>query len=111
KEINENCRGVIPRKKDHREEIKDKKFQYFMQMENGQFAKELNLHHGEGEYVVTVRLPSEEDNEEDTYYYAAEFTVDNLEDGIERDVELSKFGVENGLEMTENIAGWNNPEG
>lgn len=110
-ELNEDYLWVVLRKRDHIEEIKDKKFEYFIPIENGQFAKELNLHHGEGEYVVTVRLPSEEDNEEDTYYDAAEFTVDNLEDGIERDVELSKFGVENGLEMTENVAGWNNAEG
>src|SRR5699024_3055175 len=73
-ELNENYLWVIHRKKDHIEEMKDKKFEYFSPIEKGQFAKELNLHHGEVKYVVTVRLPSEEDNEEDTYYDADELT-------------------------------------
>src|SRR5699024_3484751 len=102
-ELNEDYLWVVLRKRDHIEEIKDKKFEYFIPIENGQFAKELNLHHGEGKNVVTVRLPSEEDNEEDTYYDAAEFTVDNLEDGIERDVEWSRMDVGHGLEREENI--------
>src|SRR5699024_6410441 len=97
-ELNEDYLWVVLRKRDHIEEIKDKKFEDLIPIEKGQFANEVTVHHAEGEYVVAVRLPSEEDNEEDTDYDAAECTADNLEDGIERDVELSKLGVENGLE-------------
>src|SRR5690625_19859 len=43
-ELNEDYLWVILRKKDHIEEIKDKKFEYFIPIENGQCAKELNLH-------------------------------------------------------------------
>src|SRR5699024_4423049 len=109
-ELNEDYVWVVIRKKDHMDDISDKEFEYYIPIEDGQFSKELNLHHGKGEYNVNVRLPSNEENEEDTYYDAAEYQINNLEEDIERDVEISKFGHEKGIELADDINGWNKAE-
>lgn len=108
--LNEEMIWVEIWKDDQIEEITKQEFNYFIPIENGSFEKNLNLYHGEGEYYVTVRLPSEDETEEDQFYDAAEFMVENTDDDIKRDVEFSKYGIAKDLQLSEGISGWNTAE-
>jgi len=105
-ELQEDHLWIIIRKSESIEEIDSREMEHYVTLEtDGSFDADLNLHHGEGEYRVTVRVP---DTEKDNYYYdAAIFRIDNLDDNIARDVELTKFGIEKDLQFNEPIKGWN----
>lgn len=109
-DLNEDFLWVTVKKMDKIEEIKEKRFEYYIPVQDGQFSKKLNLHHGEGEYKVTVRVSSDDAEEEGTYYEAANFRIANLDEGIERDIEYTKYGLVRELELSEPIKGWNHAE-
>src|SRR5699024_8100821 len=98
------------RKKEQIEEVNEQTMDYFIPLEDGVFNEEVNLHHGRGEYEVTLMLPSEEKDAADEYFDAASFDVENVDDEIKREVEYSKYGVENGLELDKAVTGWNAAE-
>lgn len=108
--LNENFVWAQVRKKETIDEIEDNSMDYFIPLEDGSFAEEVNLHHGAGEYDVSLMLPSEEKGEDEQYFDAAAFDVKNIDKAIEREVELSKYGAEKGLEIEDSITGWNTAE-
>lgn len=108
--LNESYVWASVRKKEEIEEINDQTMDYFIPIEDGTFSEEVNLHHGRGEYEVTLMLPSEEKDDADEYFDAAAFDVENVDEKIEREVEFSKYGVENELELDKDLTGWNGAE-
>src|SRR5699024_10050404 len=105
--LNEHSVWARIREKEQIEEVNEQTMDYFIPLEDGVFNEEVNLHHGRGEYEVTLMLPSEEKNAADEYFDAASFDVENMDDEIKREVEYSKYGVENGLELAKAVTGWN----
>src|SRR5699024_3473724 len=65
-ELTDDYVWVTVRTTDHIEEIKNKEFNQYIPIQDGAFQAELNLHHGEGDYRVTVRVP---DFERENYFY------------------------------------------
>src|SRR5699024_3569044 len=108
--LNEDFVWAQVRKKETIDEIEENSMDYFIPLEDGSFAEEVNLHHGAGEYDVTIMLPSEEKGEDEQYFDAATFDVKNIDKAVEREVELSKYGAEKGLEIEDSITGWNTAE-
>src|SRR5690625_2547658 len=54
----ENRMWVTVQKQEAIEEDVPKEMEYFIPIENGNFQRDINLHHGAGTYQVTVRLPA-----------------------------------------------------
>ncbi|SET54852.1 Transglutaminase-like superfamily protein [Oceanobacillus limi] len=81
------------------EELKHSEFNYYLPIKSGEFAKEISMHNGLGEYQVSIRLPGSEAEDEGSYVEAANFTVNNQSEDIQREVEYTKYGVEQELEL------------
>src|SRR5699024_676427 len=109
-ELNEAYIWVIVTKDERIDEIDTRKFEYYIPVEDGSFSKQLSLHHGGDEYKVTVRVPSNDSSEEQTYYDSAKFSVNNQSDTIQRDIEYSKYGVAKSMNISEPVTGWNEAE-
>jgi len=74
--------------------------EYFIPIENGVFQETIQLFNGEGNYEVSLLLPSvEEDN---MFYDSAYFEVENVNPKIQRDIVLNPFGHEVGLTFATN---------
>lgn len=73
--------------------------EYYAPIKEGKFKQNIRLFNGEGEYKVTVQLPSTDS--ENYYYDLASFTVHNVNQDTERDVTFTPFGQE--AEMTLDI--------
>ncbi|UWE03181.1 transglutaminase domain-containing protein [Laceyella sacchari] len=73
-------------------------------VKQGQFNEKIRLFQGKGEYRVTLRLPSEE--QEDTYYLMASFIAANLNDVVERDVSYSVAAAKAKLKLDEPVMGY-----
>lgn len=101
----ENRMWVTVQKQEAIEEDVPKEMEYFIPIENGNFQRDINLHHGAGTYQVTVRLPAMD--KEDYYNDVAEFTLKNTDETIVRDIELTQIGIENNLQFAETVSGWN----
>lgn len=96
---------VIIRKNESIEEINNREMEYYIPLENGKFNAELKLPNGEGEYRVTVRVPS---TDRDNYYYdSAIFNITNLDQEIAREIEFTKKGLEKELQFNDSVSGWN----
>src|SRR5699024_6095471 len=54
--LNEDFVWAQVRKKETIDEIEENSMDYFIPLEDGSFAEEVNLHHGAGEYDVTIML-------------------------------------------------------
>ncbi|PWW17610.1 transglutaminase superfamily protein [Cytobacillus oceanisediminis] len=66
--------------------------EYFAPIKEGKFKQPIRFFNGEGEYRVTVQLPS---MDSDNYYYdTAAFTVHNVSSEVERDITFTPFGQE-----------------
>src|SRR5690625_3446049 len=101
----ENRMWVTVQKQEAIEEDVPKEMEYFIPIENGNFQRDINLHHSARTYQVTVRLPAMD--KEDYYNDVAEFTLKNTDETIVRDVELTQIGIENNLQFAETVSGWN----
>ncbi|WP_404357116.1 transglutaminase-like domain-containing protein [Cytobacillus firmus] len=73
--------------------------EYYAPIKEGKFKQNIRLFNGEGEYKVTVQLPSTDS--ENYYYDLASFTVHNVNQDTERDVTFTPFGQD--AEMTLDI--------
>ncbi|MBY0124368.1 transglutaminase domain-containing protein [Bacillus sp. S/N-304-OC-R1] len=68
------------------------KHEYFTPIEEGKFKQAIHFFNGEGEYRITVQLPS---TDRDNYFYdTAEFEVFNVNPDLQRDLTYTKFGRE-----------------
>lgn len=101
---------VVITKKDEIEEIDAQDFNYYLPIEDGMFSEKMTLHHGLGEYEVSVRAPSNK-AEEGMYYDVATFTVTNLDEEITRDVEYTQFGAQNHIQLTKPVVGMSDTDG
>lgn len=71
--------------------------EYYAPIENGKFKQTIHFFNGEGEYRVTVQLPSKD--REDYYYDTASFEVLNVNPEQKRDVTYTPYGVLAGLKV------------
>lgn len=71
--------------------------EYYAPIKEGKFKQNIRLFNGEGEYKVTVQLPSTDS--ENYYYDLASFTVHNVNQDTERDVTFTPFGQEADMEL------------
>lgn len=101
---------IIMSRKNGVEELETEDFHYYIPLEEGKFTQTLSLYHGEGEYEVRVRAPSNKSGEEDRYYDVANFDVVNLDKEIEREVEYTQFGLKNDIHLTNPIRGLSDTE-
>lgn len=75
-----------------------KQIEYYTPIKDGKFKQNIHLFNGEGEYSVSVQLPSKD--RENYYYDTASFTVHNVNPDIRRDVTLTPFGQEAELSLS-----------
>ena len=73
-----------------------RQLEYYTPIKDGKFKQDIHFFNGEGEYSVSVQLPS--NDREDYYYDTASFTVHNVNPETKRDVTLTPFGQD--AEMT-----------
>lgn len=68
---------------------------HYIPLENGHFKQEIGLANGEGEYNITILLPSQD---QDNYYYdIALFDIYNISPTIYREISYSSFAQDAGL--------------
>ncbi|MGE6754010.1 transglutaminase domain-containing protein [Rossellomorea sp. NPDC071047] len=72
--------------------------EYYTPIKDGKFKQEIHFFNGEGEYSVSVQLPSKD--RENYYYDTASFTVHNVNPDIMRDVTLTPFGQDAALSLS-----------
>ncbi|MDX8342296.1 transglutaminase domain-containing protein [Rossellomorea sp. YZS02] len=73
-----------------------RQLEYYTPIKDGKFKQDIHFFNGEGEYSVSVQLPSKDS--EDYYYDTASFKVHNVNPETKRDVTLTPFGQD--AEMT-----------
>lgn len=71
--------------------------EYYAPIQDGKYKQDVRLFNGEGEYQVTVMLPSKE--RKNYYYDVAKFTVFNVNPALQRDLTYSPFAQEAGLSL------------
>lgn len=86
-------------------------FNYYIDLKDRQFSKELTLPYGAGEYDIIIRAPSDEPDEQDTYYDVATLSAINLDDHIQREIEYTSYGVKHGLNISQPEIDLNDVEG
>jgi Transglutaminase-like superfamily len=74
-----------------------RQLEYYTPIEDGKFKQDIHFFNGEGEYSVSVQLPSKD--RENYYYDTASFTVHNVNPQINRDVTLTPFGQDAELSL------------
>lgn len=67
-----------------------KQLEYYTPIQNGKFKQNIHFFNGEGEYNVSVQLPSKD--RENYFYDTASFTVHNVNPDAKRDVTVTPFG-------------------
>ncbi|MFD1396076.1 transglutaminase-like domain-containing protein [Kroppenstedtia eburnea] len=78
-------------------ETGEKDLSFYTHIKDGKFSRQVSLFAGEGEYRVTVRLPSAE--REDRFYDLARFHVINVNPEIDREVAMTRAGLQAGLKL------------
>ncbi|GKV56523.1 hypothetical protein NCCP2222_24700 [Sporosarcina sp. NCCP-2222] len=84
--------------------ITDTYQEFFTPITNGTFKQEAVLFNGEGEYRVTVLLPSK--TQSNYYYDLADFKVFNVNPKIQRDMTFTPFAQEAGLKIKDPDSGY-----
>ena len=79
------------------EALSDDAFEYYAPIQDGKFKQDVRLFNGEGEYQVTVMLPSKD--RKNYYYDLAKFTVFNVNPAIQRDITYTPFAQDAGLTL------------
>ena len=69
--------------------------EYYTGIENGKFKQDIHFFNGEGEYKVSVQLPSKD--RENYFYDTIDFKVKNVNPEMKRDISYTPFGNEAGL--------------
>lgn len=75
-----------------------RQLEYYTMIEDGKFKQDIHFFNGEGEYSVSVQLPSKD--RENYYYDTASFTVHNVNHEINRDVTMTPFGQDAELSLS-----------
>ncbi|GGA53280.1 hypothetical protein GCM10007416_27980 [Kroppenstedtia guangzhouensis] len=75
----------------------EKDLSFYTHIKDGKFSRRVTLFNGEGEYRVTVRLPSAE--REDRFYDLARFHVINVNPKVHREVVMTRAGLQAGLQL------------
>jgi len=84
--------------------VSDRSQEYYAPIVDGKFKQDITLYNGEGEYRVTVLLPS---TDRDNYYYdVAKFNVYNVNPTIQRDITYSPFAQEAELTIIDPDSGY-----
>lgn len=78
--------------------IGNQTFTIHIPIDSGDFSEQIPLHNGAGDYVISVRAPNNQ-GEDDTYYDVAEFDIVNASEEVKRDVEYTRYGIEDGIEV------------
>ncbi|MCG3088458.1 transglutaminase domain-containing protein [Sporosarcina cyprini] len=84
--------------------ITDPYQEFFVPIKDGKFKQEAGLFNGEGEYRVTVLLPSK--TQSNYYYDLADFKVFNVNPSIQRDMTFTPFAQEAGLKIQDPDSGY-----
>ncbi|MCM3638827.1 hypothetical protein M3152_14085 [Sporosarcina luteola] len=79
------------------EALSDDSMEYYAPIKDGKFKQDVRLFNGEGEYQVSVMLPSTK--QKNYYYDLAKFTVFNVNPAIHRDLTYTPFAQEAGLSL------------
>jgi hypothetical protein len=66
--------------------------EYYTGIEDGKFKQDIHFFNGEGEYEITVQLPSKD--RENYFYDTIDFKVNNVNPEIKRDISYTPFGNE-----------------
>lgn len=106
-ELNDDYLWVTVQKANSIEEINNRMLEHYVPIKDGKFAENLNLHNGEGEFLIKVRLPSDDPDEEDKFYDVANFKVSNLDEEIARDIQYTPYSIGKELTLSDSITGWN----
>lgn len=86
------------------EALSDNLQEYYAPILDGKFKQEAMLFNGEGEYRVTVLLPSKDQN--NYYYDLAKFDVFNVNPSVHRDITYSPYAQEAGLMIQDPASGY-----
>ena len=86
------------------EALSNDSMEYYAPIQDGKFKQDVRLFNGEGEYRVTVMLPSTKQN--NYYYDLAKFTVFNVNPAMERDLTYTPFAQEAGLSLLAPASGY-----
>ncbi|MDN4608423.1 transglutaminase domain-containing protein [Sporosarcina highlanderae] len=78
--------------------------EYYAPIKDGRFKQNVRLFNGEGEYRVTVLLPSKD--RKNYYYDLAKFTVYNVNPNMQRDLTYTPFAQEAGLSLEAPASGY-----
>ncbi|WP_160112597.1 transglutaminase domain-containing protein [Salicibibacter kimchii] len=82
-------------------------FEYFVPIdEDGSFSEEIALHSGEYNHHVSVRVPSYDSGEEDTFYEGVTLDVHNANEEVQREIEYTLLGHEYGLQIERPAKGY-----
>lgn len=73
------------------------KHEYYTPIKEGKFKQTIHFFNGEGEYHISVQLPSTDS--ENYYYDTASFDVVNVNPDLKRDVTYTPFGYSAGLSV------------
>ncbi len=79
------------------EALSDDSMEYYAPIQDGTFKQDVRLFNGEGEYQVTVMLPSTD--RKNYYYDLAKFTVFNVNPTMRRDLTYTPFAQDAGLSL------------
>lgn len=105
-DLNGDYVWIVLTAEDPAADLPEAEFSYYVNIEDGAFSRELNLHQGAGAYEVSIRVPSNQSDEEEMYYETAAFRVINEDEAIVRDVQYTEYGVLHGLQLEHPELGW-----
>ncbi|MGN7388579.1 transglutaminase domain-containing protein [Sporosarcina sp. SAFN-015] len=88
------------------EALSDDSMEYYAPIQDGKFKQDVRLFNGEGEYQVTVMLPSKD--RKNYYYDLAKFTVFNVNPAMQRDLTYTPFAQDAGLSLEAPASGYVN---
>lgn len=86
------------------EAIADNEMEYYAPITDGKFKQDVTLYNGEGEYRVTVLLPSKD--RENYYYDLVKFNVYNVNPTLQRDITYTAFGQDAHLTIEQPANGY-----
>ena len=84
--------------------VSNDSMEYYAPIQDGTFKQDVRLFNGEGEYQVTVMLPSTK--QKNYYYDLAKFTVFNVNPAMQRDLTYTPFAQDAGLSLQTPASGY-----
>ncbi|MFD2043563.1 transglutaminase domain-containing protein [Ornithinibacillus salinisoli] len=90
---------IVINPKQEIEELQQNEFNYYVSIADMEFSKEISMHYGAGEYDVSIRVPSNKETEEGSFYEVASFSVTNTDKKVQREVEYTQYGVTNNFKL------------